>query len=59
MKNQGHRNQADYNLSADFYSRDASHIIDTTEFAINQLSSTLENMRRAFAVTTLLRNRSA
>ena len=58
VENQGHRNQADYNPASDFYPMDASHIIDNAETAIGQLSSAPETIRRAFAITTLLRNRA-
>ena len=58
VENQGHRNQADYNPLSNITPYDAERIINRTEYAINQLSSIPGNIRRAFAVTILLRNRS-
>ena len=55
---QSYRNQADYNPRSDFSPSDASEIIDDAERAINQLSSASVDMRRAFAITILLRNRA-
>jgi hypothetical protein len=55
---QGRRNQADYNPLSNFSFSDADRIINRAELAINQLSSTPETVRRAFAITILLRNRA-
>ena len=55
---QSHRNQADYNPLSDFSLSDVSEIIDDAERAINQLSSAPVDIRRAFAITILLRNRA-
>jgi len=58
VDNQGHRNQADYNPISDFSSSDVSQIIEDAENAINDLLSAPASMRRAFAITILLRNRA-
>ena len=55
---QSHRNQADYNPRSDFSRFDVLEIIDDAERAINQLSSASAAIRRAFAITILLRNRA-
>ena len=55
---QSYRNQADYNPVSDFYPVDVSQIIDDAAVAINRLSTTPANIRRAFAITILLRNRA-
>lgn len=55
---QSHRNQADYNPRFDFSLTDVSEIIDDAERVINQLSSASAAIRRAFAITVLLRNRA-
>ena len=58
VENQGHRNQADYNPASDFYPLNVSQIIDNAEIAINQLTAAPVPIRRAFAITILLRNRA-
>ncbi len=58
VDNQGHRNQADYNPTSDFYPVDVSQIIDDAEVSINRLSSAPTAIRRAFAIAILLRNRA-
>lgn len=58
VESQGHRNQADYNPAADFYPFHVSKIIDNAEIAINQLAAAPAPIRRAFAITVLLRNRA-
>ncbi|MDE2785431.1 MAG: hypothetical protein OXL37_02080 [Chloroflexota bacterium] len=58
VDSQGHRNQADYNPISDFSSSDVSQIIEDAANAINDLSSAPESLRRAFAITILLRNRA-
>ena len=58
VENQGRRNQADYNPASDFYPADVSQIIDNAEIAINQLAAAPAPIRRAFAITVLLRNRA-
>ena len=55
---QSYRSQADYNPVSEFYPVDVSQIIDDSEAAIDQLSSAPSSLRRAFAVTILLRNRA-
>ncbi len=58
VRTQSYRNQADYNSLSDFRPAEVSQIIYDAENAINQLAATPANIRRAFAVTTLLRNRT-
>ena len=58
VENQGYRNQADYNPISEFYPEDVSQIIENAEIAIDQLSSAPASIRRAFAITILLRNRA-
>lgn len=58
VDNQGHRNQADYNPLYEFSLSDVSQIIEDAENAINDLLPAPAVMRRAFAVTALLRNRA-
>lgn len=58
VENQGRRNQADYNPLFDFSPSDVSQIIEDAENAINDLLSAPTSIRRAFAVTILLRNRA-
>lgn len=55
---QSYRNQADYNPVSDFYPMDVSQIINDAEVAIHRLSSTSSDLRRAFVITVLLRNRA-
>lgn len=55
---QSYRNQADYNPLSDFRDAEVARIIDDAEDAINRLSSAPVAMRRAFAITILLRNRA-
>lgn len=58
VENQGHRNQADYNPLFDFSPSDVSQIIEEAEIAIADLLSAPSEIRRAFAITVLLRNRA-
>ena len=58
VENQGYRNQADYNPLFDFSSSDVSQIIEDAEIAIDNFLSAPAPIRRAFAVTVLLRNRA-
>lgn len=55
---QSRRNQADYNPLSDFRSSEVARIIDDAELAINLLAFTPAAIRRAFAITVLLRNRA-
>ena len=55
---QTRRNQADYNPLSNFRRVEVSQIIDDAEFAIDQLSSAPADIRRAFAIAILLRNRA-
>ena len=59
VDNQGHRNQADYNPLCEFSLSDVSQVIEDAEVAINDLLAAPAAMRRAFAVTALLRNRAS
>ena len=58
VRMQSYRNQADYNPLSNFRQAEVSQIIDDAEDAINQLSSASDTIRRAFAITVLLRNRA-
>ena len=55
---QSHRNQADYNPLSDFSLSDVSEVIDDAERAISQLSSAPLDIRQAFTIAILLRNRA-
>ena len=58
VETQGHRNQADYNPLSNFSASLVSQIISRAELAIEQTASTPAAIRRAFAITVLLRNRA-
>ena len=55
---QSQRNRADYNPLWNFSPSDVDGIINRTELAIDLLASTPAAIRRAFAITVLLRNRA-
>lgn len=55
---QSQRNRADYNPLWNFSSSDVDRIINRANLAINLLASTPADIRRAFAITVLLRNRA-
>ena len=58
VETQAHRNQADYNPLSGFAPTEVSSIIDDAEDAISRLSTAPAPIRRAFAITVLLRNRA-
>ena len=58
VRMQSYRNQADYNPLSDFRPVEVSQIIDDVEDAINHLLFAPAAIRRAFAITILLRNRA-
>ncbi len=58
VRMQSYRNQADYNPFSNFRQADVSQMINDVEDAINLLESTPATIRRAFAITVLLRNRA-
>ena len=55
---QSRRNQADYNPLSDFRRAEVARIIDDAELAINLLAFAPAEIRRAFAIIVLLRNRA-
>lgn len=58
VETQSQRNQADYNPLSDFSPPDVERIINRADLAISHLAAAPTAIRRAFAITMLLRNRT-
>ena len=58
VETQSQRNHADYNPVTNFFPPDVDRVINRADLAINLLASAPADIRRAFAIAILLRNRA-